>query len=224
MAIHNKDVRCSEICRYIELVPCLRHTLYWGMRLWRNCARSEEYERSRVFKVGIRYERDRSLIKRCKIWLEQPANQPALLILDFVTSVLCGVGEDQDSGGEGWGWGVGWDLERKGSLSRLKGNFQNHVDSKSKVNQRLFKRWRGAYWWCEVVPLDPALQIKKRHNSASIWKVLYPSDKSWWKRSKRSKRERERERLRKVWGRGWIPSFVSSCTLYWSYACRLGNS
>jgi hypothetical protein len=40
----------------------------------------------------------------------------------------------------------GWELERKGSLSRLKGNFQNHVDSKSKVNQRLFRRWGGMYW------------------------------------------------------------------------------
>jgi len=107
-----------------------------------------------------------------------------------------------------WGWESGqwwwkcrggWELERKGSLSRLKGNFQNHVDSKSKVNQRLFRRWRGMYWWREALQPDPALKIKKRHNSASIWKVLYPSDRSW---RERSERERERERIRKVGGGG----------------------
>ena len=66
----------------------------------------------------------------------------------------------------------GWVLERKGSLSRLKGNFGNHVDSKSKVNQRLFRRCSGDV---EVLQTDSSLKIKKRHNSAlpaSIRKVL----------------------------------------------------
>lgn len=70
----------------------------------------------------------------------------------------------------------GWVLERKGSLSRLKGNFRNHVDSKSKVNQRLFRRCSGDV---EVLQTDSSLKIKKkRHNSAlpaSIRKVLYLS-------------------------------------------------
>jgi hypothetical protein len=58
--------------------------------------------------------------------IRRACSLPAVLILDFVTSVLCG-GENQGSGGGSAG---GWELERKGSLSRLKGNFQNHVDSK----------------------------------------------------------------------------------------------
>ena len=101
MAVHNKAVRYTETWCCIDLVPWLWHILYWGMRLWRNCARSEEYERSRVFKVGIRYERDRSLIKRCKIWLEQPASPSYIRFCDF---------------GVVWGWesGQGWWKCRRG--------------------------------------------------------------------------------------------------------------
>ena len=116
MAVCNKAVRCSETCRYVELAPCLGHILYWGMRLWRNCARSEEYERSRVFKVGIRYERDRSLIKRCKIWLEEPAaSQPASQPASRSYIRFCDLGVV-------WGWESGqwWWKCRKGGNWRGK--------------------------------------------------------------------------------------------------------